>query len=292
MNKQSKTALLLFATVTAVLTAKAADYPRVILAQHPVAYYRLDEPPGAALAHDLSPAHSHATVNAASGIISGGASGTPAQGAALLPAISTNSAVFSGGANSASITIPYSTALSPVNSDGLTGGPFSCECWVRPAAAAAVSGPMCPLSMAGVAIGGNYASGSGWDFTEAGSPAKWQLTMRSQQGVIALAASTAVTAAQWNHLAVTWDGTTAKFYVNGAAAQSKPVPGYLAVPNFAGTIGSGPNTGGENFEGAVAEVAFYNYALHPAAISNHFALGNAIISARAAITSTTSTTNP
>jgi len=291
MNKHSKTTLLLLASMTAALAANAADYPRVILAQHPVAYYRLDEPPGATLAHDLSPAHLHATINVAAGLV-GGASSPPAQGTALLPAISTNSAVFSGGASSPSITIPYSTALSPVNSDGLTGGPFSCECWVRPAAAAAVSGPMCPLSMAGVAIGGNYASGSGWDFTEAGSPAKWQLTMRSQQGVIALADSSAVTPAQWNHLAVTWDGATAKFYVNGAAAQSKPVPGYLAVPNFAGTIGSGPNTGGENFEGAVAEVAFYNYALHPAAISNHFALGNAIISARAAITSTTSTTNP
>jgi len=201
----------------------------------------------------------------------------------MTPGISTNCAVFSGGESSPSITIPYSSAISPVNSDGLTGAPFSCECWVRPATAA-VPSPISLVSMAGVATGGSYPNGSGWEFSEAGQPAAWQLTMRSQGGVVNLAAANAITPAQWNHLAVTWDGTAAKFYVDGVAAQSKAVPGYLAMPNYAGTIGAGPNTGGGNFDGAIAEVAFYTYALHPATISNHFALGQSILSATAATT--------
>lgn len=283
-NRIFKPVFLLTLPIATVCAANAADYPRVILAQHPAAYYRLDEPPGAAMARDLSPAHANATVSAATGVI--GAASAPTQATAMLPGISTNSAVFSGGAASASITIPFSAALSPVNSDGQTGAPFSCECWVRPATAAP-SSPMSVLSVAGVAIGGNYANGSGWDFSEAGNPARWQVTMRSQQGVVSLASPSPVTVAQWNHLAVTWDGATATFFVNGATKQSQAVTGYLAVPNFSGTIGAGPNTGGASFQGAVAEVAFYTYALHPAAISNHFALGSAILSARATTATTT-----
>jgi hypothetical protein len=267
----SKFAFRLAVAMAGVCAANAADYPRVILAQHPAAYYRLDEPPGATVARDLSPAHANATVNPGAS-----ATGATAQAAAMLPGISTNSAVFSGGLNSASITIPFSAALSPVNSDGLTGAPFSCECWVRPATAVPAS-PMCLLSVAGVAIGGSYANGSGWDFSEAGNPATWHLTMRSQQGAADLTGSTAVTAAQWNHLAVTWDGATATFFLNGVASESKAVPGYLAVPNFAGTIGAGPNTGGGAFEGAMAELVFYTNAVDPITISNHFAVGHAIL---------------
>jgi len=275
----------LAAAVAVACAVTAADYPRVILAQHPAAYYRLDDAVGSAAARDLTLAHSNGTYNSGTG-----PTGAPIVATASQAGISTNSAVFIGGVDSPTITIPYSTAISPVNADGITGAPFSCECWVRPGITTAAS-PMSVLSIAGVATGGNYPNGSGWEFSEVGNPAMWRLTMRSQSGTADLPGSTALTAGQWNHLAVIWDGTTATFFVNGAAQVSKSVSGYLAVPNFAGTVGAGPNTGGGAFQGVVAEVVFYTNAVSPITVSNHFALGSAILSARGA-TAAASTTSP
>jgi hypothetical protein len=96
-----------------------------LMAAQPVLtnYYRLDAPPGAAAFADLSPAHAIAAFSY-SGI------GSPPLAVEGVAGISSNSALFSGLASAPLIIIPSSPALSPVNSDGQTGAPFSVELWV------------------------------------------------------------------------------------------------------------------------------------------------------------------
>jgi len=164
----------------------------------------------------------------------------------------------------------FRAPLCPVNSDGLTGGPWSAECWVKPASAVILD-DQCPLAMGGPAVGGAYGGGSGWSFAQTSTGA-WQLTMRTVNGPATLSQVVPIAPQQWTYLAASFDGTSAVWYINGAAAQTKPVPGYLASPGSPGTVGATPQ-GQAMFAGTVAEVAMYTNALTPMSVSNHFAVG-------------------
>jgi len=246
--------------------ANAADYPTTILGDKPVAYYRLEELPGATVAVDSSS-------NALNGTYNFNSTGSPLLG---LPGIDTNSISFSYGSGASDfgyVSIPYNILLSPVNSDGLTGAPFSAECWVE-ATTLTLSDYISPVAMSGAYTGGTYANGSGWNFYEAATtPPTWQLFIRTKAGVEILADPTPIALLQWYHLAVTWDGTNAIFYVNAAPQQTLALNNYLAVPNYAAAIGAGPQTGHGAFVGGVDEVAFYTNALTATQITNHYKIG-------------------
>jgi hypothetical protein len=64
----------------------------------------------------------------------------------------------------------------------------------------------------------------------------------------------------WSHLAVTFDGTTLRLYVNGALAGSRAVAGQLLTSTGALRIG-GNSIWGEYFAGRIDEVRLYNRAL-------------------------------
>ena len=69
----------------------------------------------------------------------------------------------------------------------------------------------------------------------------------------------------WTHLAVTWDGTTLRLYVNGAEAGSTVAVGTLI--DSGGPLDIGGNTvWGEYFDGLIDEVRVYNRALGAAEI--------------------------
>ena len=67
-------------------------------------------------------------------------------------------------------------------------------------------------------------------------------------------------AGSWQHLAATYDGTTAKFYVNGTLVASKPFTGNVGDSNSwrIGAYGSSPSG---FFDGSVDDVRIYNQAL-------------------------------
>jgi len=77
-------------------------------------------------------------------------------------------------------------------------------------------------------------------------------------------------AGNWTHLAATYDGTTAKFYVNGVLAASKPFSGNVGDSNSwrIGAYGSSP-TG--FFDGSVDDVRIYNLALTQAQVQTDMA---------------------
>ncbi len=243
---------------------RAATYPDTILADHPVAYYRLEELSGATTAADSSGNGLDATY------MPNSAGTYPKLG---LPGIDTNSVLFNGGTDFGSVNIPYNILLSPTNADGVTGAPFSAECWAQ-ATVAAPSDYDSPLAMSGPYSGAHSANATGWNFYQtAGSASSWALYMRGNS--VYTFGGPKITLLQWYHLAVTWNGTNAVFYVNGVSQSSAPI-GYDAVDPAvasAGSIGSGPQTGHGAFAGGVDEVAFYTNALGADRILAHYEIG-------------------
>jgi hypothetical protein len=74
----------------------------------------------------------------------------------------------------------------------------------------------------------------------------------------------------WTHLAMTYDGTTVKMYVNGTLATSTTQNGTITTSTNALQIG-GDTTYGQYFKGLIDEVRVYNIALTQAQIQTDMA---------------------
>ena len=275
--------LVLASAATSVLlgtsSAKAASYSSTILGDNPVAYYRLEELPGATTAAD-------ATANAFNGIYvyDLDTNGVPDYPLLGLPGIETNSALFRLYTDASSVvhrgfvSIPFHPELSPVTGDGQHGAPFSVECWVK--ALGQPADYSIPLAMFGRYETGIYNNASGWNFYQSPGPNSFWI-FNVKNGTFAQATAVPIQPLQWYHLAGTFDGSTFVFYVNGVArVTAGGVTTYLADHNFDGQIGAGDNTGFDAFNGDVDEVAFYTNVLSAAQILNHYQVGTNSFSGR------------
>jgi hypothetical protein len=72
---------------------------------------------------------------------------------------------------------------------------------------------------------------------------------------------------EWSHIAMTYDGATMRFYVNGTLVASRSQTGNVAVGNGALRIGGNNVFAGEFFRGLIDEVRVYNRALSAAEIA-------------------------
>ena len=77
----------------------------------------------------------------------------------------------------------------------------------------------------------------------------------------AVRGSTALPLNTWTHIAVTYDGVTQRFYVNGVQVASRAQTGSIAVGNGVLRIGGNGSFANEFFRGAIDEVRIYNRAL-------------------------------
>ena len=241
-------------------TALAA-YPDLILSNNPVAYYRLEEVSGTT-AFDATSNHFDATYVVISDY--------PQQG---LPGITTNSVLFQNTAPAGYILIPYRPELSPTNSNGQSGAPFSVECWVQ--ATSVPADYSVPLAMFGAyEASPPYVNASGWNFYQSAPTSGNTFWVWNFKNGAFLTASGAITLLRWYHLAATFDGSNAVFYVNGVSNVSAGnINSYLACHNADGQVGAGVNTGFLPFSGGVDEVAFYTNILTPSQILAHYQLG-------------------
>jgi len=80
----------------------------------------------------------------------------------------------------------------------------------------------------------------------------------------------AVTANVWTHLAVTYDGATLRFYVNGVQVGSQAKAGAIAVSTSPLQIG-GDSLFGQYFSGSIDEVRIYNTTLAASDIQSDMA---------------------
>ena len=82
--------------------------------------------------------------------------------------------------------------------------------------------------------------------------------------------TTALTANTWAHLALTYDGTAVRFYVNGNLTGTTTKTGTISSSTGALTIGSDPFYG-QYFAGLIDEIRVYNIALTQAQIQTDMA---------------------
>jgi hypothetical protein len=280
----ARSCLLLAAAATSILVSatslNAASYSSTILGDNPVAYYRLEELPGATTAADAS-------ANAFDGIYvyDLDTNAVPDYPLLGLPGINTNSILFRLYTDNSSVThrgfvaIPFHPELSPVTGDGQHGAPFSVDCWVQ--ALGQPADYSIPLAMFGKYETGIYNNASGWNFYQSPGPNSYWI-FNVKNGTFAQASGVPIQPLQWYHLAATFNGSTFIFYVNGVAqVTAGGVTTYLADHNFDGQIGAGDNTGFLAFNGSVDEVAFYTNVLSAAQILNHYQVGTNSFSGRA-----------
>src|SRR5882724_844757 len=110
--------------------AAQAAYKDVVLANNPVAYYRLEETSGTTAIDGTA---NHFDTAYATDADTNGVTIWPIMG---LPGINTNSLLFRYYVDSSDVphhgfvNITYHPELSPVTGDGQHGAPFSAECWV------------------------------------------------------------------------------------------------------------------------------------------------------------------
>jgi len=279
LRRLSVSAAALVISLGAVQTASAqsTNYPATILSNNPVAYYQLQELQSATTAIDSTTNGLNATYDYDTN------DSTPVLGFA---GIDTNSIAFLGNQSDGYgvIDIPYNVLLSPVNSDGITGAPFSIECWVQ--AYSGNEGTGLYLSIIGVFGGysasgtGTYANASGWLLGQTPGPGSTWLFNMKNAGF--LTAGT-VAPLQWTYLVGTFDGTNQNFYINGQLVASQNGTGYLADNGSDGMIGAVPNAGFPPYSpwlGGVDQVAFYTNALTADQVANDYAVGTNSFSVR------------
>ena len=230
------------------LTAQAADYPSTILADGPIAYYRLEETSG-----------TFAADSSASGAFPGtyvAAGAFPTLGQ---PGIDTNSIGLSA-SQTAAVTAGYYPELN-------AQAPFSFEIWARPTSIPSDGNYRCPV--------GNF---SGWG---AAVPSGWYIYQTPDvPSALALVTPTGIwistanySVFNWYHLAGTYDGTNMSFYVNGVLVGTQDASVYVAntVANPLALGQRGDDYG--YFDGGVDEFAYYTNVLTSAQILNHYQAG-------------------
>ena len=163
-----------------------------------------------------------------------------------------------GGTGTFNTQIPYLAELNPA-------GAFTIEFWVQTSVDAGGVGFTPVFNRT------STSPRSGWVFYQRPSGEGWNFAMYDGNGSNVGVSVTGGTsyAGDWSHMVVVWDGgTTASMYFNGSLVGSAS-GGF--VPNVSGIMTIATYDNGENsFNGLVDEFAFYDYALTPDRIQEHF----------------------
>ncbi len=238
------------------LVSTQADYPSQVLANNPVAYWRLNDNVTVPSGDVARNSGSLGSVN--DGYYTGTAQ-HPAPGA--LAGSSDSAAGFDATAASV-VNIPYAAAMNP-------NGAFTVEAWLSPNVENAAGTLTCALSS------GIFSDPrSGWLIYQ--SDTGWNFRMYHQQGLatsVNITGGPAPVAGAWHHVAAVYDGTTAKVYVNGAEKASGTPTGYVPSAGGAMYIG-GRSDGSFWWNGFADEVAVYNKALTAAEIASRYQNGS------------------
>jgi hypothetical protein len=240
-------------------------YSSSVLADAPVAYWRLNESTTGAAVLD-------ATTNGNNGTYAGGVT----LGVTSVPVLEPDTAATFNG-STGYVKVPSSSSL---NSPSTA---ISLEAWVKPSAA--YSEPIVLKSFTSH-VDPYYQYG----LFENGSGIRMDLTLNGSR-ISANSSGATLTVGAWNHVVATWDGSTIRFYVNGAAAGSTAASGTLstyATPVDLATYENLRTSGSSYFWGGdLDEVAVYAKALSAVQVNSHYAAATSTSSACANIAGAT-----
>src|SRR6185369_1017668 len=144
-------------------------------------------------------------------------------------------------------------------------GPFTVECWVRPAW---TSSNACPLSSQ--TYSGSSRAGYVFYQNNQSGVNQWEFRLGDANGYVSVAAGGPVQTNTWQHLAGVYNGTNVVLYVNGTPVVSASLSRAFAANQSQGfRLGAG---GGGNypFNGDLDEVAVCGRALTAAEIAQRY----------------------
>jgi hypothetical protein len=258
------------------VTVPLTGYARVVVADDPVAYYRLDETNGSTTAVDAVGSFDGAYDSSLGNITFGIPSGIPHETDPAVDLSDTNeTAIGQGGV----VRIPYALELNPY-------GTWSVEAWVRPDSNDTNGNFRTVMSSL---YNFNFSTAVyGWAIYQHpnGGSGAWTLALFNGTGGPSFFGSDfghiPLIPMSWYHLVLTDDGTTIQLYVNGVAGSANAtVAGSGFIPNGVNgdpTVSASPEVQGQRsdgayngFSGGMDEVAFYNHALTAEQVSSHFA---------------------
>jgi trimeric autotransporter adhesin len=220
-------------------------YKDGMLADGPLGYWRLGESSGNIAAEGM---HGY----------DGTYYNTPTLGQTGALNLDANTAVTFNGTNNR-VVVPYKAALNPAQ--------VTVEAWVKPTGG---SGTNRAVADSFYDDGAGVVRGFllGIDTSN-----RWWLALGNGTAYKGATATTA-TLNVWTHVVGTFDGTTARLYVNGLLAGSAAAS-YAANAVQPVTIGAWPYLGSwvDQFTGSLDEVAVYSSALSAARVQAHYLLG-------------------
>ncbi len=258
------------ALVIAAFSAQAADYFATVLADHPVAYFRLEEASGAGQVDDSS---GNVNVGFPNYVLQGdGVTTYPQLGQA---GIDSNAVAFatSTGIGQGYIDFPVNSTINPTLGDNITGAPFTAEVWLQ-ATSDSVGKYETPVDdSSDFGQPPPWNNSAGWNlYQTAGPGSTWSYSIRPNPGYVGGGAPVVI--GKWTHIVLTYDGTNSTFYADGVQVRKDAVPSYLANNGAEDLIlGQGPATGQSPFDGYIDELAIYNYPLSAAQVAAHYAVG-------------------
>jgi hypothetical protein len=230
-----------------------SPYAAVVLADAPIAYYRLDEP---------TLAGSSALDSSGHGLHGTYGSGVTRSAAGLLAGDSDGAVVFNGGnpSTDAIITVPRNSLLEPAQA-------VSVELWVRQTV---LNSDDATLIVYGDSARARPPYGADL-FQGAFNPL---LNTTSGTADTSFLTVTKPALSQIYHYVQTYDGQNVRLYVNGVLELTKEFTG-----PFVGYGSSGLGIGGSTanvgivFAGTVDEVAIYGVPLTPQQVMTHYSVG-------------------
>ncbi len=240
-------------SIAALTVAPAPTYPfgQAVLADAPLAYWRLDETSGTV-------ARDYVSTN-------NGTYGNVLLGQAGHRLVDTHTSARFG------LLAANNSCVTNINLDFAAGnnGVFSVEAWVNGGS---------QTSDAGLVTKGYGSGGEQFNLDCGGANRAFRFFVRERYGSARLATSSTVPNNQWYHLVGVCDQANGfvRLYVNGVqAAQGSITPNVGLLPSSASvSIGSrqaGLGTAFNNqFSGFMQEVAIYGYALTPTQILAHY----------------------